>query len=91
MRHVDSAQTDVAWASSQTLPQPPQLLWLFVRLTHSCPASATPGHAAGSVTGQVQLPFTQVAPLGHALPQLPQLFTSDVTSTQTPEHILSVL
>jgi hypothetical protein len=91
MAHDDAEQNDVACARVQTLLQLPQLLWSFVVLTHCCPASPLVAHTDGSVVGHEQELFAQVAPLAQTTPQSPQLLMSLVTSTQTPEHILSVL
>jgi hypothetical protein len=91
MVHVKNVQAAVAWERLQRLPQLPQLLLSFVKLTHWVPASRAPAHVAGSVAGHTQALLTQEAPLGHCMPQFPQLLMSVVVSTQMPEHILSVL
>jgi hypothetical protein len=91
MAQLDPLQKDVAWARLHRLPQPPQLLWSFVRFTHCLPASAAPAQTVGVPPGHTQAPPWQIAPLGQWLPQLPQLLRSVDKSAQTPEHILSVL
>ena|ERR1700690_1878592 len=84
------SQPEVAWASLQTLPQPPQLLWSVTVSTHVPASVVAAGQVVGSPGGQVQTPFLQLAPLGQLWPQLPQFLSSSETSMQTPEHKLSV-
>jgi hypothetical protein len=91
MAQLDPLQKDVAWARLHWLPQPPQLLWSFVKFTHCWPASAAPAQTVGVPPGHAQAPPWQTAPLGQWWPQLPQLLRSVDKSAQTPEHILSVL
>ncbi len=86
---------------SQPLPQPPQLARSVAVSTQPLPQSICPsGHAGTAVdasgisvdsTGFVaaaHAPFVQLPPL-HTLPQPPQLFGSDVGSTQTPLQLVA--
>jgi len=83
-------QPDVAWASLQTLPHPPQLLWSVTVSTHAPASAAAAAQVVGSPGGQVHTPVTQLAPFAQAWPQAPQFFESLDSSTQTPPHRLSV-
>jgi hypothetical protein len=89
MTQLEPLQPEVEWACLHTLPQPPQLLWSVVVSTHAPPSPAAL-QVVGSPVGQPQTPLTHVAPLTQWWPQLPQLVTSDETSTQIAEHSLSV-
>jgi hypothetical protein len=91
MTQLELLQPEVEWASLHMLPQPPQLLWSVVVSTHAPhPSPAAAPQVVGSPVGQLHTPLTHEAPLTQWRPQLPQLLTSDETSTQIAEHNLSV-
>ena len=62
----------------QTCPQAPQLLLSVCSLTHADPQRAVP-------VGHTHEPLEQSCPRIQALPQEPQLFTSDAKLVQTEE------
>jgi hypothetical protein len=64
------------------LPQRLQLLGSLFRSTHRLLQQTPPLGQAPVVLPQVHCPFTHVSPLGHTVPQLPQLFLSNCRLVQ---------
>jgi hypothetical protein len=94
-KHDRSVQLELphptlAWASLQTLPQPPQLVSSMVVFTQEPASAKATAQVVGSPGGHAQTPATQLAPLAQRWPQSPQFLTSVETSTQIVEHTLPV-
>jgi hypothetical protein len=67
---------------SQSVPHAPQLSGSLASAAHALPQ-------IWPACGHTQVPFVQVAAVGHALPQPPQLDTSDDVATHAEPHWVS--
>lgn len=77
------------WPPAQTVPQAPQFVGLFCKLTHAPLqfVSPTPASLPQKETG-TQAPFKQTSVVAaQAVPQAPQFFGSVPRLTQTPAHV----